>query len=113
MTERNKPGAQKTLGTKHIKQQWADGKNLTGICYSTGKKQYFLVMTEQSAGQLQNYFTTDSDQEVDKWWKEGRHPTIIFRDPSDNKVLIVMTSDSSIQKGNDYVVRTKHGLIKD
>ena len=70
---------------------------LNRICYSTGKKQYLLVMTESSAGQSFHWGISEA---LDyKWVKEkyhnGLYPTIIFHDPSDDLVVVVMTSNSN------------------
>ena len=92
------------MAKKYISEQWKDGKIITGICYSTEKKEYLVVMTESSEGQ--NYGNYDSEW-MDQEYKKGHYPTIIFHDPSDNKVLIVTTSDS-----NTYTIKTKHGLEK-
>ena len=97
----------------YIRQQWEKGYVLTGICYSTGKKQYFLVMTQSSEGQTQSHNWGTTSQAVDFNWVEeecrmGREPTIIFHDPSDNLVLVVTTSDRN-RSGSS--IRPKHGLI--
>ena len=95
-----------------ISLQWKDGKILTGICYSTGKKQYLLVMTESS--ERQTYKLQTTSQATDNDWmneefQEGHYPTIIFHDPSDSVVIVVVTSDSN---RSGYIERSKHGLIK-
>ena len=95
-----------------ISQQWKDGKILTGICYSTGLKKYLLVMTESSENQRYKWGT--SSQIVDWDWvneeyRMGRYPTIIFHDPSDDRVMVVMTSDGN---RSGYTIRTNYGLIK-
>ena len=97
---------------EYIRQQWEDGKLLTGICYSTGLKQYLLVMTESSGEQSYSWGT--SSQIVDFDWVEeeydrGLSPTIIFHDPSSDRVLVVMTSDSN---RSGYIIRQMHGLIR-
>ena len=94
-----------------ISQELEDGKILTGICYSTGMKQYFLVMTESSASQS---IRGTISQAVDYDWvyeeySKGLSPTIIFHDPSFNLVLVVMTSDTN---RSGYLIRPKHGLMK-
>jgi len=68
-----------------ILRQWEDGKILTGICYSRGKKKYFLVMTEYSAGQSYVWGTHSRAADYDLVSLEyckRLYPTIIFHDPS-------------------------------
>ena len=47
-----------------IRKSYRTGKFITGICYSTGLEQYFVVMTEMSQGPRQCYaWQTDSTKE--------------------------------------------------
>jgi len=79
-----------------IQKYYNEGKAITGICYSTGLGQYFVVMTETPQGQ--DYEMFDNETARDNWedekYKEGFHPTIIFKDPTD-KTLVVMTTDEN------------------
>ena len=80
-----------------IQEGYQKGKAITGICYSSGLKQYFVVMTASIGEQCSRWFGT-TEGEARRDWKnkkydQGFHPTIIFKDPTDNKTLIVMTED--------------------
>ena len=86
----------------YILEGYKEGKKITGICYSTGLKQYFVVMTEKPGNQSFKWFnevTTEERSDREKWinekYQKGLHPTIIFKDPTDDKVLIVMTEDEN------------------
>ena len=80
-----------------IKKEYKEGKAITRICYSTGLGQYFVVMTETPQGQT--YEWCDNYTARKKWlnekYNEGFHPTIIFKDPTDNQILCVMTKDKN------------------
>ena len=83
------------------------GFTVTGICYSTGLKLYFVAMTMIPAVQSSHYF--DDPTAVFNWMNEqhhvGYHPTIIFTDPTLQKTLVVMTTDenrSSYEYTFDY-----------
>ena len=82
-----------------IQEGYQEGKAITGICYSSGLKRYFVVMTASMGGQCSRWFgMTNSDARCDwenKKYDQGFHPTIIFKDPTDNKNLIVMTRDEN------------------
>ena len=71
------------------------GYTVTGICYSTGLKRYFVVMTMIPGVQSSHYFddTTAVLNWMDEQYHMGYHPTIIFTDPTLNKTLVVMTTD--------------------
>ena len=99
-----------------IRKSYQTGKVITGICYSTGLEQYFVVMTEMSLGRRQCYaWQTDNTKEGyfkrEKWVKkkseEGYHLTIIFNDPTDDKILFVMTKDGNI---SEYTYRINHKI---
>jgi len=100
-----------TKGTKEYKgkqawftlNSWAEAKNViqenrtrgrvvTGICYSTGQRKYLVVVMKSSHDQIYRKFhrVADLDNWVKERYKEGFHPTIIFKDPADNKTLVVM-----------------------
>ena len=79
-----------------IDEQYKAGYTLTGICYSTGLGEYFVVMTMILEVQSSYYF--DDTAVALNWIKEqhhvGYHPTIIFNIPTlNNKTLVVMTTD--------------------
>ena len=103
-----------TKGTREYKgrQQWFTAKSwdeaekliqenqdnkrvVTGICYSTGQKTYLVVVMETLQAQIYKKFcyVADLDNWVKKQHKEGFHPSIIFKDPTDEKTLVVMIKD--------------------
>ncbi|KAJ7389070.1 hypothetical protein OS493_033931 [Desmophyllum pertusum] len=87
-----------------IHKEYKEGKAmLTGLCYSSGLGQYFVVMTETPEDQSCHWF--DDKIARSKWMDEksekGFHPTIIFEDPTDQKTLVVMTKDDN-RSGLDY-----------
>jgi len=81
-----------------IQQNQTEGRVVTGICYSTGQGKYLVVMMETSEGQIYKKFcdVADLDRWVKKEHKEGFHPTTIFKDPTDDKTLVVMRKDRSM-----------------
>ena len=97
-----------------IRKSYQTGKVITGICYSTGLEQYFVVMTEMPHRQCYAW-QTDSTKEGyfkrEKWVKkkgeEGYHLTIIFNDPTDDKILFVMTKDGNI---SEYTYKINHKM---
>ena len=93
-----------------IQEGYQQGKAITGICYSTGLKQYFVVMTASMGEQCFRWFdrTENMNDWEDKKYKQGFHPTIIFIDPTDKNALIVMTKDknrSRFQRRSFYTLR--------
>ncbi|XP_020608062.1 uncharacterized protein LOC110046712 [Orbicella faveolata] len=84
---------------KEIQNEYKWGKSITGICYSTGLGQYFVVMTETSQEQRFHWFDVSDTATRDDWMdaqhKEGFHPTIIFKDVTDDQTLVVMTKDEN------------------
>ena len=107
-----------------IQEGYKDGKAITGICYSIGLKQYFVVMTE-TPGRKQSYewfnVTTEENSDRENWvdekYKQGLHPTIIFKDPTVNKLLIVMTEDENrspgfVYKSNYELRAVQHGDLR-
>ena len=60
-------------------------------------------MTETPQRQTYKWFDdiTTGKNWVDVKFKEGFHPTIIFKEPTDIKFLVVMTTDSS-RSGYEY-----------
>jgi len=88
-----------------IQKHYKWGKAVTGICYSNGLGQYFVVMTERSQERSQEqefrwFPTSDTaaklrDEWMDAQHKEGFHPTIIFKDVKDEQTLVVVTKDES------------------
>ena len=91
-----------------IQKDYKEGRAVTGICYSTGVGQYFIVMTETPQGQTYKWFddTTVRRNWMDVKYKEGFHPTIIFKDPTDKKTLVVMSTDNN-RSGYVYVANHK------
>ena len=94
-----------------INAEFSGGKHVTGLCYSTGLKLYFVVMTEKADGQYLYWFNDGNARNnwMDEKWKEGFHPTIIFRDPNLNKTLVVMTADKN-RSGFGYDCRFGYKL---
>ena len=95
-----------------IQEGYQEGKAITGICYSSGLKLYFVVMTASMGRQCSRWFDTTEGREAGIDWEnkkydEGFHPTIIFTDPTDNKTLIVMTEDKN---RSAYVYRASYKL---
>jgi len=82
-----------------IEKKYKEGKAVTGICYSTGLGRYFVVMTETLQEQEFMWFRKSDTAARDEWMdaqhKEGFHPTIIFKDVSDDQTLIMMTKDEN------------------
>ena len=91
-----------------IQEGYRDGKAITGIRYTTGLKQSFVVMTETPRKQSYKWFnmTTEESRDRENWvdekYREGLHPTIIFKDPTDDKLLIVITEDEN-RSGYVYI----------
>ena len=97
-----------------IRKSYQTGKVITGICYSTGLEQYFVVMTEMPHGQCYAWQTDNTKEgyfKREKWLKkkseEGYHLTIIFNDPTDDKILFVMTKDGNI---SEYTYKINHKM---
>ena len=81
--------------TKLIQENQDEKRVVTGICYSTGQKMYLVVVMETPQEQIYKKVCDVAD--LDNWMKEqhkeGFHPTIIFKDPTDKKTLVVMVND--------------------
>ena len=96
-----------------IQKRYYEGRKITGICYSPGLRQYLVVMTEMPEGQC--YLRFDSTKEgyaaktnwMGEKYGEGFHPTIIFKAPTGNKIVIVMTKD---ENRSDYELRLNYPL---
>lgn len=93
-----------------IGKHYKDGKIITSICYNQGLEEYLVVMTTSSAGQSHKWTTTSTDRS--KWMDEmyknkDYHPTIVFKDPNDDQILVVMTSDN---QRSDYTIRYNYQL---
>ena len=95
-----------------IQEGYQDGKSITGICYSRGLKQYFVVMTASMGAQCFRWFGKTERKAMHDWEKkkhdQGFHLTIIFNDPTDDKILIVMTKDKN--RSGRYVYRAGYKL---
>lgn len=80
-----------------IKEEYREGKVITGICYSPGLKQYFVVMTAIPERKTWKWFDV-TEPAASGWMKSlwEYHPTVIFKDPTDKKTLVVMTADENI-----------------
>ena len=92
-----------------IDKEYNEGNVITGICYSTGLGKYFVVMTETPQCQRYNWSdnTTARNNWMDKKCKKGFHPTIIFKDPTDKKILVVVTED---ENRSGYVNRINYKM---
>ncbi|PFX14089.1 uncharacterized protein LOC111345226 isoform X1 [Stylophora pistillata] len=97
---------------EEVERGYEEGMVITGICYSPKLREYLLVMTESPAGQ--NYKWFDEGFPITPWLnnlhKEGFHPTIIFKDPADGKVLVVVTTDdnrSTFTAALHYKIKTE------
>lgn len=93
-----------------IEKEYKEGKAVTGICYSTGLGQYFVVMTETPQGQTYEWCNNYTARK--KWlnekYNEGFHPTIIFKDPTDNQILCVVTEDKN---RSGYIDRVNYKVV--
>jgi len=83
-----------------ISKEWEDGRVITGICYNHGLEEYLVVMTKSSAGQNYKWFkpselTKRKSWENKEFQEKNGHPTIYFRDPNDEQLLVVYTSDEN------------------
>ena len=94
-----------------IQKEYKEGKTITGICYSTGLELYLVVLTKIPQRQTYRWFDKTDTIAMGDWekekFKQGFHPTIIFKNPTDNKTLIVMTNDENI---STYVRRGNYEL---
>jgi len=82
---------------KVIQENQENGRVVTGICYSTGQRKYLIVVKKTPQDQVYRKFRRVAD--LHNWAKEehtvGFHPTIIFKDPTDKKTLVVMIKDEN------------------
>ncbi|XP_075244680.1 uncharacterized protein LOC142338694 isoform X2 [Convolutriloba macropyga] len=88
-----------SLIREKIKEGYHSGKIITDVCYNTGEEMYMLVMSESSSGQQYKWFGPNDNTERAEWldqqFVKKQYPTIVFRDPSHDKYLLVTTSDSN------------------
>lgn len=82
---------------KEVTKGWKEGMVISGVCYSPGLREYCLVMTEFPERQKYQWFDEGSPitPSLNKLQEQGFLPTIIFKDPADRKVLVVVTNDDS------------------
>ena len=87
-----------------IEEGYRTEKIITGICYSSELKEYFVVMTKMPQKQCYTWQVDNTNEEWRKREKilkekriKGFYPTVIFIDPTDDQTLFVMTQDESIQ----------------
>ena len=80
---------------KYISEKWKEGMIITGICYSTGLKQYLVIMTESADGQSYHRGSEGMSEWMEEQYEKKRHPTIIFTDPTDQEDFVVMTTDKN------------------
>ena len=94
--------------SSELDRGYKEGKGITGICYSTGLGQYFVVMTEMPEGQSCKWFenTNEGHAARNDWMtkkrEEGFSPSIIFNDPADDKFVIVMIHEKN-RSGNFHL----------
>ena len=86
-----------------VQRGYQAGKVITGICFSSTLKKYFVVMTQTQQKQCYAWRvdnTIEEQREREKFVrekeKEGFYPSIIFTDPNNGQTLFVMTKDESI-----------------
>ena len=69
---------------------------VTSICFCEKTKRYLVVMTESDAMQDRRWDT--GNKKDDNWRKDkergGYHPTIVFKDPTDDMIWRVVTKDN-------------------
>jgi len=96
--------------SSEIEKYYKEGKVITGICYSTGLGKYFVVMTETPQGQAYERFdnSTARGNWVQEKHKERFHITTIFKDPTDNNILMVMTKDETRSR---YISRINYKMV--
>ena len=88
-----------------------NGFNITSICYNEGLQEYLVVMTLSC--DRQSWFKSGDASERSYWMSEmsilGYHPSLIFDDQIDDKILVVMTSDSDRSPGHFF--RANYQLV--
>ena len=96
--------------SSEIEKYYQEGKVITGICYSTGLGKYFVVMTETPQGQAYERFDNNTGRGnwVQEKHKERFHITIIFKDPTDNNILMVITKDETRSR---YISRINYKMV--
>ena len=97
-----------------INEHHKAGYTVTGICYSTGLRQYFVVMTKIPEVQSSHYFNDPAI--VLNWMEEqyhvGYHPTVIFTDPTLHKTLVAVTKDENMSNClHVYGFKLKHPVL--
>ena len=82
---------------KLIQENQDEKRVVTGICYSTGQQTYLVVVMETLQDQIYKKFcdVADLDIWVKRQYREGFHPSTIFKDPTDDNTLVVMVKDVS------------------
>ena len=93
-----------------IGKHYKDKKIVTSICYNEVLHQYLVVMTQSFSGQSMKWCTNQT--EINEWMDDmfenkKQHPTIVFKDPNFDKILVVMTTDST---RSNYLMRTNYQL---
>ena len=94
-----------------INERHKAGYTVTGICYSTGLRKYFVVMTMIPEVQSSYYFNDPAT--ALNWMEEqyhvGYHPTVIFTAPTLQKTLVVVTKDENTSYySNAYCFKLKY-----
>jgi len=99
-----------TEAKSKIHKYYEKRKGITGICYATGLGKYFVFMTETQ--QRQAYKRFDNNVTRDNWMQEkhneGFHVAIIFKDPTDNNILMVMNKDETRSR---YISRINYKVV--
>ena len=94
-----------------INEHRGAGYTITGICYSTGLRKYFVAMTMKPEVQSRRYINDTAI--VLNWMEEqyhvGYHPTVIFTAPTLQKTLVVVTKDENTSYySNAYCFKLKY-----
>ena len=110
-----------------IKEGLKKGRIITDICYNEGLHEYMVVMTSTSERQKYRWFessdgskedlTTSNGKTLAEWlgelekrrkWQANCHPTIVFKDPNDGRLLIVVTTG---EDSVGYTTRIEFPLV--
>ena len=88
-----------------IEKYYKEGKIITALCYNVGRQEYLVVMATSRATQSfewrrhsgsNGFDISMEDEEEDN----EKHITLVFKDPKDNRNLVVRTSDKHRDDGS-------------
>ena len=78
---------------------------VTSICFCGKRKLYLAVMTESDVRQDRRWDTGNKKDE--NWLRDkergGYHPTIVFKDPTDDLIWRVVTKDNHRVSTNVFI----------